>query len=110
MEDRDWAEGVAKTLGVFLNGSALEIGRRGEEYVDDNFLLLFNAHFELVTFVLPDSRWGAAWEVLTDTATAIVDTDKAVLKAGEVVDVASRSTLVLLASRRVPEEKWAVHE
>jgi len=26
------------------------------------------------------------------------------------IDVAGRSTLVLLGSRRVPEEKWAVHD
>jgi len=110
MEERDWAEGLARTLGVFLNGSALEIGRRGEEYVDDNFLLLFNAHFEPVTFALPDSRWGAAWEVLTDTAVETVENDPVVLKAGDTIEVAGRSTLVLLASRRVPEEKWAAHE
>ena len=56
----DWAEGFAKTLGVFLNGEALEIGPPGEEYTDDSFLLLFNAHHEQVTFTVPASRWGEA--------------------------------------------------
>ena len=58
MEEHDWAEGLAKTLGVFLNGDALETGRRGEEYTDDSFLLLFNAHHEPVVFTVPPSRWG----------------------------------------------------
>ena len=36
--------------------------------VDDSFLLLVNAHHQQVAFVLPDAAYGAAWEVVLDTA------------------------------------------
>ena len=34
---------------------------RGEEIVDDSFLLLFNAHSEPVEFTLPTRRFGLRW-------------------------------------------------
>ncbi len=64
MTQRDWRREDARTLGVFLNGA--EIPSRtatGEEIVDDSFLVLFNAHFEPVTFTLPTRRFGARWSV-----------------------------------------------
>jgi isoamylase len=64
MTQKDWQRQDARTLGVFLNGQ--EIPSRaptGEEIVDDSFLLLFNAHFEPVTFTLPTRRFGARWIV-----------------------------------------------
>ncbi len=64
MTQRDWQREDARALGVFLNGQ--EIPSRtpnGEEIVDDSFLLLFNAHFEPVTFTLPTRRFGARWAV-----------------------------------------------
>ena len=60
MTHKDWQREDARTLGVFLNGQ--EIPSRtphGEEIVDDSFLLLFNAHFEPVTFTLPTRRFGS---------------------------------------------------
>ena len=68
MTIRDWHHEHGRTLGVFLNGE--EIPSRtayGDEIVDDSFLLLFNAHFEPVTFTLPTRRFGARWEVLLAT-------------------------------------------
>src|SRR5437762_3598295 len=64
MTQKDWQRQDARTLGVFLNGE--EIPSRnatGEEVVGDSFLLLFNAHFEAVTFTLPTRRFGGRWVV-----------------------------------------------
>ena len=64
MTQKDWNRQDSRALGVFLNGQ--EIPSRdpsGEEIVDDSFLLLFNAHFEPVTFTLPTRRFGARWVV-----------------------------------------------
>ena len=64
MTGKDWQREDARTLGCFLNGA--EIPSRtptGAEIVDDSFLLLFNAHFEAVTFTLPTRRFGARWTV-----------------------------------------------
>jgi isoamylase len=64
MTRRDWENTGARAIGVFLNGE--ELGsqtRRGEGVQDDSFLLLFNAHFEEITFRLPARRFGTRWEL-----------------------------------------------
>jgi glycogen operon protein len=95
MQDHDWAEGFAKSLGVFLNGEALEVGRRGEEYSDESFLMLFNAHHEPVTFTVPPSRWGDAWQTEIDATGWAVEPDQPAVKPGDAVDVEARSVLLL---------------
>jgi len=68
MTMRDWHQEPGRTLGVFLNGREIPSRTaRGEEIVDDSFLLLFNAHFEPVTFTLPTRRFGARWELVLAT-------------------------------------------
>jgi len=62
MTQRDWQQQGAHVLGVFLNGQ--EIADRtphGEPIEDDSFLLLFNAHYEDMTFILPARRFGGEW-------------------------------------------------
>jgi isoamylase len=62
MTQRDWQQPGAHVLGVFLNGQ--EIADRtpqGEPIEDDSFLLLFNAHYEDMTFTLPARRFGGEW-------------------------------------------------
>jgi isoamylase len=57
----DWQVGFAKSLGVFLNGDALpDPDQRVRRLRDDSFLLLFNAHHEELTFVLPGREGGGA--------------------------------------------------
>jgi glycogen operon protein len=99
MQDHDWAEGFAKSLGVFLNGEALEVGRRGEEYSDDSFLMLFNAHHEPVTFTVPPSRWGEAWQTEIDATGWVVEPDQPAVKPGDAVEVEARSVLLLCRGR-----------
>ncbi|MGO4754962.1 glycogen-debranching protein, partial [Streptomyces sp. 2MCAF27] len=54
MRQRDWQAAHAKSLTVFLNGSAIsEPGPRGERITDDSFLLMFNAHHEPLDFTVP---------------------------------------------------------
>jgi isoamylase len=68
MSDQDWQAGFAKTLGVFLNGSAIRtMDERGKHVVDDSFYVMFNAHSEAVEFVLPESKWGEQWTIALDT-------------------------------------------
>ena len=95
MEERDWEEGFAKAVTVFLNGEALERGRRGEEYSDDSFVLLFNAHYEPMAFTLPPARWGETWNTVLDTRDWTIDADGPTAKAGEEIEVEARSMVVL---------------
>ena len=38
-------------------------------FIDDSFLLLFNASDDDVEFTMPDARWGERWQVEVDTTT-----------------------------------------
>jgi isoamylase len=94
MTDDDWRQGVAKTLGIFLNGDAIpDLDARGQRILDDSFLVLFNAHHEPVEFELPAERFGERWVKVVDTADEF---DEGVqLKAGDAVDVEGRSLVLL---------------
>ena len=66
----------------------------GEELRDESFLLLFNAHFEEITFRLPARRFATRWQL--ELATGNVGAD--VLAPGRDVVVESRSVVVLRRS------------
>ena len=95
MTDRDWRDGELMSVGVFLNGEAIsEPDPRGEQVRDHSFLLLFNARDEPVTFRLPGPAYAAGWEQVVDTSGS---PDAPALRPGAVVDVPSRTSLVLRA-------------
>ncbi|MBA3743613.1 glycogen debranching protein GlgX [Sporichthya sp.] len=95
MTDQDWSAGFAKSLAVFLNGSAItELGARGDRVVDDSFYLLFNAHHGELDFTMPSETYGEAWEALLDTAEPDVGGRKP-YRAGEQVPMLDRSMMVL---------------
>ncbi len=94
MTQRDWQRGDAYTLGVFLNGQEIPTrGPDGSPIVDDSFLLLFNAHYEPVTFALPTRRFGARWVVDLGTAESPADGEEFPARAQ--VTVSDRGLLVL---------------
>jgi isoamylase len=107
MSDQDWQAGSTKTLGVFLNGSAIRtMDERGRHVVDDSFYVMFNIHSEQVEFVLPESKWGEQWTIALDTNDSAdhlaVDNLGRQLNAAEHLRVEAWS-LVLL--RRVAENR-----
>jgi isoamylase len=68
MNDKEWAQDFARSLGVYLSGDALgEVDARGRAIHDENFMLLFNAHHEQLDFRLPNLCEGCAWQVVLDT-------------------------------------------
>jgi isoamylase len=94
MTKRDWNE--MRTVGMFLNG--LEIaapGPRGERVEDDSFLLLFNAHHEDVTFMLPTRRFGASWALELSTAYPTAEPGTLVAAARTEVPMLARSVALL---------------
>ncbi|MGQ0466293.1 MAG: glycogen debranching protein GlgX [Sporichthyaceae bacterium] len=95
MTEEDWATGYAKSVAVFLNGSAIsEAGSNGERLTDDSFYLIFNASHEPVDFALPDESWGTAWMPVLDTAAPNAAT-AARHRADEKLTLSDRSLLVL---------------
>ncbi|MCQ8194558.1 glycogen debranching protein GlgX [Streptomyces rugosispiralis] len=97
MTPRDWQAAHAKSLAVFLNGSAIsEPGARGEPITDDSFLLLFNAHHEPLDFVVPIDH-GKQWQVIVDTAVAagVEPGSGSKVAAGDRLTLVDRSLMVL---------------
>jgi isoamylase len=94
MSDEDWTGGNARSLAVLFNGDGLvEADARGEAVHDDTFLWLVNAHYEPLTFSLPTEDYGAAWEILIETAADAEPGDT--LKAGAELSIEARATVLL---------------
>ena len=73
MTTEEWSQDFARCLGVYLAGSALtEIDARGQRVVDDDFVVLFNAHHDSVPFRLPTKTLAppgdGRWQAIVDTA------------------------------------------
>ncbi|MFJ1990019.1 glycogen debranching protein GlgX [Streptomyces asiaticus] len=97
MTPRDWQAAHAKSLTVFLNGSAIsEPGARGERITDDSFLLLFNAHHEPLDFVVPIDH-GKQWQLIVDTAVpeGVEPGSGSKVAAGDRLTLVDRSLMVL---------------
>ncbi|WP_111767257.1 glycogen debranching protein GlgX [Nakamurella deserti] len=103
MTDADWDSGYGRSIGVFLNGNGIR-GRdeRGQIVYDDNFLLLFNAHDDVLEFVVPGAEYGQDWTVVIDTASEVSRIDH--ISAGDPVPVPSKAMVVLQTARVVPTE------
>jgi glycogen operon protein len=67
MSSDDWDDGNVRCFGMLLDGRAQETGvkRRGS---DATLLLVYNAHFDGVNFVLPSVPDGSSWVGLIDTS------------------------------------------
>jgi isoamylase len=67
----DWEDGSARTLGMFLNGASItERGPRGDQIVDDDFLLWINGWWDPLTFTVPAALGDGSWQVEIDTTVA----------------------------------------
>ncbi|MCP5159054.1 MAG: glycogen debranching protein GlgX [Gammaproteobacteria bacterium] len=69
MTEEQWHDGLAKAIGIFLNGEEIATpNRRGERIIDDSFILLFNTHHEPIEFALPENLLQREWRTILDTA------------------------------------------
>ena len=94
MDEQAWANGLAKSVMVFLNGRAIpEPDNRGQTIVDDHFLVLFNASEAEIPYVLPDAEYGEQW--VTEVDTAKEELPEEVLEPKGTVTVQPRSVVVL---------------
>jgi isoamylase len=93
MTDKDWEASHARSLGVFLNGKAIQApDDRGRPITDDSFILLFNAHTEDVKWTIP-AEYGRAWRLVLDTARLQPESDPSEV-AGRIT-TSARSVAVL---------------
>ena len=111
MTPADWSDPSALALALYLDGSDdPDRAADGTLLLDDDFLVLVNAWWGPLDFVIPATRPQAAWQVEIDTydlgtngpasAAGSATADRA---AGERVTVGSRSVVVLSD----PRSGWA---
>jgi isoamylase len=71
MNDEEWNTHFVKTLGVLLYGDTNDVcDRQGAPIHDDTFLMLINASFEGVDFMLPNhaaQRWGVVLDTTLES-------------------------------------------
>jgi isoamylase len=68
MLEDDWNNENTRALGLRLAGDAIaDVDDQGNRIVDDTLLILLNAHYEPLPFVLPAHRADVQWELLLDT-------------------------------------------
>jgi glycogen operon protein len=68
MTDEQWGQSSSSSFGAALSGQGVtERDEHGHPVVDDDLMLLFNAHHEAVAFKLPDGG-GPPWAALLDTS------------------------------------------
>jgi isoamylase len=97
MTDEQWNQESARTLGVYLSGSAVdEVDERGQKLTDENFLLLLNAHHEPVSFSLPTTASGMMWGELIDTSSAEERDSDTTYGAGTNYPLQARSLALLI--------------
>jgi isoamylase len=115
MNDQDWKNGFAKCLGMLVSGLASDVrGPKGEPIRDDTFLLLCNAHYESLTFILP-GREEIRWEFVLDTKSerGFVRPQK-IMPAGDEVELIDRSLSLLKLSegedRFARQPSWTIRE
>jgi glycogen operon protein len=96
MNESNWRDDFAKTLGIFLNGKAIPSpGPKGEIIVDDNFVLIFNAHHETISFKLPPQKFGRKWVKILDTGLNYFEETGELIAAGKTIQIEGRSVVLL---------------
>ncbi|RZK52948.1 MAG: glycogen debranching enzyme GlgX, partial [Pedobacter sp.] len=100
MEDHNWNEDYAKSLGVFLNGDAIRgASEIGERIIGDSFYIIFNAHHQQLSYTLPAQNYGKQWQLILNT-TNETPLENTRFSAKETFEVPGRSVIVLSCSLR----------
>ena len=96
MDMADWQNTHAFSVMIYLNGSDIpEVDWYGNQMVDNDFILIFNAHYEPIQFTLPDERYGKKWKLVVDTHNP--DGPELNYEAGFAITAQSRSFLLLMS-------------
>lgn len=99
MDMEDWSNTHAFSVMIYLNGSDIpEADWYGNQMVDNNFILIFNAHYEPIMFTLPDERYGKKWRLVVDTHNP--KGPELNYEAGFAITAQARSFLLLMSDRK----------
>ncbi len=102
MSAEDWNVSFARSVGIFLDGRAIQsTDDRGERLVDESFYLIFSAHDGKLKFKLPELKDHSSWELFVCTEREIPPGGLA-FRSGETIEVGARSVWVLSTMRGAP--------
>jgi isoamylase len=100
----EWAEPMAHSLAVYLDGSdEPDEAPDGTPLLDDDFLVLVNAWWEPLDFTIPEQRPGQSWLPELDSYDASGPADGPARQAGQKVPVRARSLVVLRSPRSLSD-------
>ncbi len=109
MTEEDWNNTGTRCLGLRLAGDAIdEVDQRANRIVDNTLLILLNAHYEPVPFVLPAHRPHLRWDLLLDTREALGKDRDQVMRGGDAFELEGRS--LALFRLRGTEEAATGHQ
>jgi isoamylase len=98
LDDSKWFDRHQQTLGMYLDGRGIRSrGPRGEEIVDDSFLLVLHPGGDDLTLVLPGAPWASSYELVISTASN--DDEGTTHPPGTSVGLVGRSVLLFRALR-----------
>jgi isoamylase len=111
MSDEEWASPFVRCVGMLLSGDTVDVVNfEGEPIRDDTFLLLINAHYEAIPFVLPGQE-NLEWQLILDTMDPngfLAEPGK--FASGDDVDLRGRACCLLQlvrgAQAQAREESW----
>ena len=111
MSEEEWTSPFVRCLGMLLSGDTMDVlNFEGEPIRDDTFLLLINAHYEPIPFVLPGQE-HIEWQLVLDTMDPngfLMEPKK--FASGDDVDLGGRAAclfqLVSGAQAQAREESW----
>ena len=96
MSDEEWNFRYVRCLAMLLSGDTMDVRDAfGVPIRDHTFILLLNAHYEPMNFVLP-GREDVKWELLMDTRLESGFVDETILlNAGDELKLVERSVCLL---------------
>jgi isoamylase len=111
MSDAEWTSPFVRCLGMLLSGDTTDVlNFEGEPIRDNTFLLLINAHYEPISFVLPGQEY-IEWQLMLDTTDPngfLADPKK--FASGDEVDLGGRACCLLQlisgTQAQAREESW----
>ncbi|MBX6324946.1 MAG: glycogen debranching protein GlgX [Chthoniobacterales bacterium] len=111
MSEEEWTSPFVRCLGMLLSGDMVDVlSFHGEPVRDDTFLLLLNAHYEPIPFVLPGQK-EIEWQLILDTtdpAGFLADPKR--FFSGDEVNLGGRAVCLLKliggAEAQAREESW----
>ena len=101
MTEQEWNHDFARSLGVYFAGNQLgETDERGRPVIDDDVVVLFNAHDGPLSFALPAVA-GSGWRIVLDSARDEAFLSEPALHESDAIPLEGRS-LVLLEKGATP--------